>query len=158
MKIQITSSSGQGNTKLSAFDNALFNARIANFNLIKLSSVIPPKSLITDLPKKIYPEGEWGDKLYVVMAEAVSDVPGESVWAAIGWVQDKKTGKGLFVEHSGSSREKVQKEVNLSLGSLLKTRNMKAPKIQMQLSSAKCINKPVCALVAAIYESRGWKD
>ena len=44
MKIKVTYGTGEGLTKLAAFDRALFNAGIANYNLIKLSSVIPKNS------------------------------------------------------------------------------------------------------------------
>ena len=43
MNIYVSSGIGYGQTKLAAFDAALNEAGIANFNLIKLSSVIPPK-------------------------------------------------------------------------------------------------------------------
>ncbi len=44
MKIKVTYGIGEGATKLAAFDRALFDAGIANYNLIKLSSVIPENS------------------------------------------------------------------------------------------------------------------
>ena len=44
MEIQISTGIGIGPTQLSAFDSALNNAGVANYNLLKLSSVIPPKS------------------------------------------------------------------------------------------------------------------
>lgn len=46
MEIQISTGIGIGPTQLSAFDSALNNAGVANYNLLKLSSVIPPKSKI----------------------------------------------------------------------------------------------------------------
>ena len=39
--IQITSTIGVGNTALGAFDNALYKTGVANYNLLRLSSVIP---------------------------------------------------------------------------------------------------------------------
>ena len=35
---------GVGSTKLNAFDNALYNAGVGNYNLIKVSSVLSPIS------------------------------------------------------------------------------------------------------------------
>ena len=46
MTIYIASGVGIGKTPLSAFDAALKDAGVYNFNLITLSSVIPPKSVI----------------------------------------------------------------------------------------------------------------
>ena len=101
MNIYISSGIGYGQTKLAAFDAALNQAWIANFNLIKLSSIIPPKSMIFEPAAEEIPNtltGGWGDRLYVVIAERREDTTGNDAWAGIGWVQDKKSGRGLFVE------------------------------------------------------------
>jgi hypothetical protein len=42
------------------------------------------------------------------MAEMRVDTPNIEAWAGIGWVQDKETGKGLFVEHEGNSQHTVE--------------------------------------------------
>lgn len=44
MQIQISEGVGNGPTELAAFDQALVNAGVANYNLIYLSSVLPPGS------------------------------------------------------------------------------------------------------------------
>ena len=158
MEIQISTGIGIGPTQLSAFDSALNNAGVANYNLLKLSSVIPPKSKIvinktalTGLP------GEWGDRLYVVMAEQRAHVPNEEAWAGIGWVQDKKTGRGLFVEHEGSSEKAVKNDIKQSLEALMATRNVDFGKIHMQVVGTTCKHLPVCAMVVAVYQADGWK-
>ncbi len=46
MRIDIVWGESEGKTLLSAFDRALLNAGIHNFNLIPLNSVIPPQSVI----------------------------------------------------------------------------------------------------------------
>lgn len=159
MKIVISKSTGSGPTRLSAFDSALNNAGIANFNLIRLSSVIPPKSILikhTDGISVNKPSGEWGDKLYVVMAEQRVDKPNTEAWAGIGWVQDKKSGKGLFVEHEGYSEKTVRQDIRQSLEALMATRNIDFGPIHMQVNGTVCKNHPVCAMVVAVYESTGW--
>lgn len=157
MTIHLATGTGSGPTKLSAFDTALSNAGIANFNLIRLSSIIPPKSKLEihegPIPK---PLGSWGDKLYVVMAEMRVDTPNAEAWAGIGWVMDKKTGKGLFVEHEGLSERTVRKDIQQSLEALMKTRQVDFGEIEMLVTGATCIHEPVCALVIASYQSRGW--
>lgn len=40
----LVSGVGSGNTELNAFDNALYNAGVGNYNLIKVSSILPPIS------------------------------------------------------------------------------------------------------------------
>jgi arginine decarboxylase len=158
MNINISTGIGTGPTNLSAFDSALNHAGVANFNLIRLSSVIPPKSKIiyTNPPiKKI--EGNWGDKLFVVMAEQRVDTPNTEAWAGIGWVQDKNTGKGLFVEHEGNSEKKVRSDITQSLEALMATRNVNFGEIQMKVVGRSCKHEPVCALVVAVYQSQSWE-
>jgi arginine decarboxylase len=161
MKIHITSGLGSGPTKLAAFDAALNRAGVSNYNLIRLSSIIPPESQLTihdtGLDGAVLP-GEWGDRLYVVMAEMRADIPGVEVWAGIGWVQDKKSGKGLFVEHEGASEEAVRRDITQSLETLMKTRGQELGTIQMKIAGCACTDQPVCALVVATYQAAGWQD
>jgi len=156
MKIQITQGVGVGPTQLAAFDHALNEAGAANFNLIYLSSVIPPGAKIVSSKKQ--PSGNWGDKLFVVMAQQRTSKLHEEAWAGIGWVQDDKTGKGLFVEHEGHTKTEVINNINASLKSLIKHRGVKFGPIKMKVVGTKCQDQPVCALVMAIYESEGWKN
>ncbi len=95
---------GTGPTELAAFDDALLKVGAANFNLVRLSSVIPPASQVAERIGAIgSPGGTWGDRLYVVYAEQRAGRPGEQAWAGVGWVQDE-SGRGLFVEHEGPPR------------------------------------------------------
>ncbi len=159
MIIKIGSGIGTGPTKLSAFDSALNHAGVANYNLIRLSSVVPPA---TDIQVKDEPlaglPGKWGDRLYVVMAEMRVDSPNSEAWAGIGWVQDKKTGKGLFVEHEGLSEKTVRDDITQSLQALMATRNVDFGKINMKVVGRTCKHEPVCALVVAVYQSSDWDN
>ena len=160
MEVQIFSGVGTGPTKLSAFDAALNHANVANYNLIRLSSVIPPKSRIIaheDNPAIKLP-GKWGDRLYVVMAEIRVDTPNAEAWAGIGWVQDQKTGKGLFVEHEGGSEKAVRNDITQSLEALMATRNVDFGPINMQVVGRECAHQPVCALVVAVYQASDWEN
>jgi arginine decarboxylase len=162
MNIKIASGIGTGPTKLSAFDSALNHAGVANYNLIYLSSIIPPNSKIEiyenkPIPKKELP-GSWGDRLYVVIADKRSSVPNEEAWAGIGWVQDKKTGKGLFVEHNGESKTSVERDITQSLEALMATRNVNFGKIHMKVVGKTCGINPVCALVIAVFQASEWDN
>ncbi|HVA10934.1 MAG TPA: pyruvoyl-dependent arginine decarboxylase [Candidatus Dormibacteraeota bacterium] len=161
MKIHLASGVGTGPTKLSAFDSALNNAGVANYNLIRLSSIVPPETEVIchdkTIPAGSMP-GKWGDRLYVVMAEKRVDRPNAEAWAGIGWVQDKKTGKGLFVEHDGQSRKAVQRDITQSLEALMATRNVNLGEINMQIVGRTCTTHPVCALVIAVYQASDWEN
>lgn len=154
MDIIITAATGTGNTELSAFDNALWNAGVANYNLIKLSSIIPPASRII-LKKPEQNPDEYGRRLYVVMSEQRASKKGQVACAGVGWyiLED---GRGVFVEHHGTSVKKVESEIKKSLQDLADQRGIKGVQFNMKISSAKCTSKPVCAIVCAIYKSEPW--
>lgn len=162
MKIHVTSCTGTGPTQLASFDAALHTAGVANYNLIRLSSVIPPKSEIVihkDIPlaSELLP-GDWGDRLYVVIAEQREERPNAEAWAGIGWVQEQASGKGLFVEHEGSSEASVRRDIEQSLKSLMATRGVDFGEIHMDVTGITCTTEPVCALVAAVYQASDWHN
>lgn len=157
MKIYLTKGTGEGPTTLAAFDSALNDAGIANYNLLKLSSVIPPGTDIMRPKEHEMPlDGEWGDRLYVVMAEYRTAEIGVEAWAGVGWVVDKKTNKGLFVEHEGTNKDKVARDIKLSLEALMRTRGVDFGEIHMELNGAMCEEEPVCAMVVAVYKTEPW--
>jgi len=155
MDIIITSGVGKGNTQLSAFDHALFNAGIANYNLIRLSSVIPLKSKLKIQPFNNNGKEGFGDRLYLVYAEKREGEKGREAWAGIGWVQTKD-GRGLFVEHHGSQQAEVIRLIKESLTDMVQYRQEKYGEIHYQVVGTHCKDKPVCAIVAAVYQNEGW--
>jgi len=159
MNIQVASGLGTGPTKMAAFDAALQAAGAANYNLIRLSSIIPGGSNIidTDGPIKSQP-GKWGDRLYVVMAELRVDTPNVEAWAGIGWVQDKKTGEGLFVEHEGANEASVRRDIEQSMKALVENRGLEFGPLSMKVTGITCLHEPVCALVIAVYQASSWRD
>lgn len=154
--ISIVSGIGVGDTALSAFDAALYSAGIANYNLIKLSSIIPegfePRVRRINLNDK-----EYGHRLYVVLASETQNQSGLRVWAGLGWVMNKaKPRTGLFVEHHGHNKEEVVNLIKKSLNTMIEYRPGKFGRIRYKIIGAKCENRPVCALVAAVYKSESW--
>lgn len=159
MQINISSGIGTGPTKLAAFDSALHNAGVSNYNLLCLSSVIPPNSEINiNSSRAINLPGGWGDRLYVVMAEQRVDIPKQEAWAGIGWVQDRDTGKGLFVEHEGHDEDSVRNDITQSLNALMATRKVNFGPINMKVVGTVCEKSPACALVVAVYQASNWGE
>lgn len=155
LDIYVTTGTGRGSTSLAAFDRALFEAGIGNYNLVVLSSVIPLGSNI--VRKQWHAEDlEWGHRLYVVLAEQREDAVGREAWAGLGWVQSERDGRGLFVEHHGGSLTQVESMIEASLESMCSYRKERLGPPQVATAGATCTGEPVCALVAAVYESRGW--
>lgn len=155
MEIFVTTGTGEGPNPLAAFDRALFEAGIANFNLLVLSSVIPPGAKIREKQLHLNDE-DWGARLYVVLAQHRESEIGRQAWAGIGWVQDESTSKGLFVEHEGSGRQEVETLITESLDAMVAYRSSSFGPPQMVVAGTECREDPVCALVAAAYRVDRW--
>lgn len=163
MKISIVSSVGEGSTLLSAFDSALCNAGVSNYNLLVLSSIIPPNSEIKKIRKFKTPPEEFGHKLYVVRAEMRSNEAKKHLGAGIGWYL-LEDGKGLFVEHEliSDSRQAAKSDLELLITNSLKDlcRNRDIPfhqeNVQMQTSIAQVKDQPTCVMVIAVYQAESW--
>ena len=151
--ITIRTAKGVGRTGLSAWDDALTHAGVANFNLIRLSSVIPRSSILSFGSDPVV--GNHGDRLYCVYASAVAAEPGTEVCAGIGWVRDD-TGRGLFVEHDGSSEKEVLELIQLSLEDMNERRGGGFGAIESVTVAARWEDRPACALAVATYEVAGW--
>ena len=157
--IAVTCGTGKGGTTLAAFDSALFSAGIANHNLIPLSSVIPEGFVLVVEKTDLNYAGGFGDKMYVVMAEKRETRKGHGAWAGLGWAMaETNPSKGLFVEHKAESEEEVTTMIHKSLASMTAYRKEKYGAIQHKIAGIVCEEEPVCAVVAAIYETEGWKN
>ncbi len=157
LKIKVTAGKAEGATLIDAFDAALKEANIHNYNIIHLSSVIPFGSIVEE--GKPSPNiNQIGHRLYAVLSEMRVDEKGKYACAGLGWVQNEK-GEGLFVEMQGSSEEEVKDKIQKSLRSMIDRRpnqNFKYENIKSKITSIKCENKPVCALVCAFYKTEQW--
>lgn len=159
LTIRISSGTGFGRTRLSAFDAALRSAGVADFNLIRLSSVIPPRSTVLEVDGGQQLRGRHGDRLYCVYAEAYASTPLEEAWAGIAWSQrNDESGDGLFVEHHGMSQASVEHGLRLSLADLSAGRGGGFVDAGLRTTSATCHDHPVCAVVIATYHNASWTD
>ena len=102
----------EGGTALNAFDNALLAAGIGNVNLVKISSIIPPDVAIVELPK-IRP----GALIPTAYAAITSDVPGQTVAAAVGYaLPDDPSKPGVIMEfHAVAARRDAERAIRAML-------------------------------------------
>jgi arginine decarboxylase len=158
LHIPILTARGSGPTALSAFDAALLAAGVANYNLVRLSSVIPPGTTIVDGGDApgVLVDGEWGDRLYCVFARQDAATLGEEAWAGIAWVQDPESGAGLFVEHEGHSEGAVRADLSASISALCRNRGLPMLTPHERIIGTACEGEPVTALVIAPYLAAGW--
>jgi arginine decarboxylase len=155
--ITITTGAGRGPTAVAAFDEALRAAGVADYNLIPLSSVIPPRSVI-QRSRFDSRSHEYGNRLYVVIARGDAAQVGESAWAGLGWTQEPDTGRGLFVELHGASRRAVEDSIQTTLDWMKDARPHDYGKNEAELVGIDCTGMPVCAVAVAVYTSAGWVE
>lgn len=155
--IRISRGVGSGRTRLAAFDSALRDAGIGDFNLIRLSSVIPAGSTIKEVGAADQISGEHGDALYCVYAESFASTPHSEAWAGLAWSErDDGSGAGLFVEHAGMSEAQVLTDLDLTLEDLSAGRGGRYRSAGLLLAHAECVDHPVCAVAVATYGRGGW--
>ena len=158
--IPVVTGIGHGHTELSAYDDALWKAGIGNFNVIALSSVIPPgwepaPQSEPDLRRT------WGNRLYVVQAAASSSGQRETGLAAgIGWAIFDHGG-GVFVEHhgtaadAGSALQTVERDIELSIADLC-LRRTAVPARRGKATISAMASGPCCVLAVAIFKQEDW--
>lgn len=165
MDIKVVCGVGSGKTTLSAFDSALKSAGVYNYNLIALSSIIPPNSTVSKIKRYETPSEEFGYRLYVIKAEIRSEEAGKFIAAGLGWYQ-MGDNRGLFCEHEikGETRVAVESEIKLriknSLKDFTKFRGMRfdEAKVHSAVSITQIKDSPTCVLVLAVYQSEGWEQ
>lgn len=105
--IRILDGSATGQTALSAYDAALADAGIHNYNLVTLSSVIPADATLARAEEA--PDlGPIGARLDVVEGAATVAGPA-TVRAGLAWTRTE-SGAGLFYETGGETDEATIRE------------------------------------------------
>ncbi len=160
LRIRVSAGRGSGRTRLSAFDAALRDAGVADFNLVRLSSVIPAGSTVGEVGGQEQLVGEHGDRLYCVYADAYAEGAGQQAWAGVAWSERVDgSGAGLFVEHHAVSEEDLRRDLRHSLEDLAEGRGGLYRPAGQVLSSVTCEGQEHgCAVVVASYAVAGWRD
>lgn len=99
-EIEIVWGRGGATTTLSAFDTALADAGIHNYNLVEFSSVMPAETAVVEegQVQQHYPTGV---PVGVVLAENESDRENETIAAGLGWAAAPEG--GVFMESAAGS-------------------------------------------------------
>ena len=94
--IRVSGGAGAGPTWLAAFDAAMYAAGVAQYNLVRLSSVIPPGAVVREVTAaEQVNQGALGDVAYCVYAVAYASMPGEHAWAGLAWATVLSAAAGL---------------------------------------------------------------
>jgi arginine decarboxylase len=142
-KYFLTSGSSEGNMALNAFDNALLKAGIGNLNLIKISSILPPKAQFT--PGLEIPAGALVPTAY---GSIVSTEVGATIAAAIA-VGISEDSFGILMELTGKyTKLEVEEKIKKMIEEAFAFRKM--PLKDFKVSAVEHIVQNVgCALAAA---------
>jgi arginine decarboxylase len=98
-KIFFTKGVGRAKEKLQSFEYALRDAGIAPYNLVRVSSILPPKCKIVTKSQGIK-ELEHGQILFCVIAESAANEPNRLIVASIGMANPEKNDLyGYLSEH-----------------------------------------------------------
>lgn len=139
----LVSGSSEGTSKLGAFDNAILKAGVGNTNLIKLSSILPPKALYQD--KIVYPRGVL---VPIAYGSISSDKPGELIAAAVAIAVSVEDGFGVIMEYSGiTSAKNAEATVIKMAEDAMNHRNIKIKEIKSR-SVEHAVVKTGCAFAA----------
>ena len=158
LTIRVSSGVGSGLTRLAAFDAALRSAGVGDFNLIRLSSVIPPFSVVLNVDADQQMRGGHGNLLYCVYAESYCSSAGEQAWAGVAWSRREHSGDGLFVEHQSTSHAGLDRDLGDSLDELSSGRGGGFVEAGRRVVSVSCVDRPACAVVVATYRNISWSD
>ena len=98
---------------------ALLAAGIGNINLVKISSILPPEIPVIDLPK-IKP----GALIPTAYAAITSEVPGETIAAAVGYAMpDDPAKNGVIMEfHGHADRQQAEDAIRAMLDEAFRVR------------------------------------
>ncbi len=142
--VSLTSGHAEGMDDLTAFDNALKDAGIADLNLIKVSSIVPQGSRL--VPLREFPVGSLVPTVYTV---AYSDKPGERVIAAVG-LGLSPDGRGLIMEgHGTGSREAVEDLVRRRVEAGFRERGLELHEYYVVVAEH-VVQEHGCAVAAAV--------
>ena len=140
----LTAGAGEGSTPLNALDSALLNAGIANWNLLLVSSILPPKAEVT----YEVPTIKEGSLVPIVLAKITSDRKGEVISSAVAIGVGEEF--GIIMEHADRVvKEKVEEETKRKVEEAFLIRNMRLKEIHI-ISSEHKVQKLGCAIAAAI--------
>lgn len=141
-KFFLTAACAEGNSQLTAFDNALLAGRIGNINLIRVSSILPPSAEYD--PDLTIPPGSLVPTAYGYIT---SEIPGDLIAAAVGVGFSEDT-FGVIMEFSGRcSRDEAAARIEAMLREAFASRGL--PLVDMKIKAVEHRVEHVgCALAA----------
>jgi len=143
--VSLVSGHGEGPTELNAFDRALQDARVADINFLRVTSIMPPGARIIDLPR--YPAGLL---LPAVYARIASTQRGDRIAAAIG-VGVCRERHGVIMEHAAhASREEADAAVRRMIEEGVRIRGLVLDEL-VTVVAEHTVERAGCAVAVALF-------
>ena len=136
----------EGYTLLNAFDSALINAGVGNTNLVKMSSILPPRC------ERIPPVRlSQGALVPVAYSSVESDRPGEVITAAVAVAYPTDEDHcGLIMEyHEAAPRDEVEAKVRRMAEEGMKFRGQKITGVE-SVAAEHIVEKTGAAFAAVV--------
>lgn len=143
----ITQGTGDGNTELTSFDKALLASGISNYNLVRISSILP-----ADCKENKSISLCEGSILHTAYAVHMSHEEGKRIAAAIGVAIPEDNSKiGVIMECSGcSSQNDAEKQVRKMLQEAMTNRGYSIKEIKISACETTVPAKHYATAFAAI--------
>ncbi len=123
LHIRVVSGTGTGPTDVASFDAALADAGVHDYNLARLSSVVPPEATVEAVGTA--PDlGPVGGRLWTVQARTTTAGPGR-VAAALGWATGADG--GVFYEAVDTEEAAARQAVRSGLDAARELREAALP-------------------------------
>ena len=130
-KYYITCGNGYGATPLTSFDSALLRSGIANYNLVKISSILPAGSTECDCVSL-----KEGSILHTAYASLTSNQEGATISAAVGVAIPQDDSKvGVIMEYSAyCDKQEALDQIHLMLKEAMENRGYLIKEIKSVVS------------------------
>lgn len=147
--IHIADGVGRGPTAMAAYDAALADVNLHNYNLVTVSSIIPAEATV-EVVDRVPDLGPAGNRLTVVQGKAVAEPAAGEIASAIAWAEG--SGPGLFYEASGSDPAAVKAEAEAGLAAGCELRDWTLPDSETLVATAEAVSDAyTAAVVVAAY-------
>ena len=146
-KFFLAAGTGNGNTSLTSFDAALIQAGIGDYNLVKVSSILPRNAVSMETI-----EIDKGQLLHVAYASITSKEEDAIISAAVAiGIPKDRSHTGVIMEYSGRcSRKEAEVTVVSMVDEAMDLRHEVIGSIKVISSSCKTVSDKFSTAIAAV--------
>lgn len=138
---------GTGTTTLNAFDDALLNSKTGNYNLVKVSSILP-----SNATERLEIGVLEGAVIPIAYSVFIDDNMGDIISAAVGvGIPSNNNNVGVIMELSGKMTEKeVKTKIEMMVSEAMEKRKEKIGEIKISCVSKAVEKKYTCVFSGVV--------